>query len=108
MSIITIPIYDIRMAKIVLTGKQYLLIVLLIVALAVSAFRLAKIGKRYGYNPWIIFLIAFFTTAIPVTIFFHIRHGGTRIEQLPTLSSRMKHRNRDRRQQLESEDKGES
>ena len=93
-SIIPVSIYDIRMAMIQWTFTNIALLVLLILSLAFSAFRMAKFGKRHGYNPWIIFFISFFTTAIPITLYFHLRHRATGIDQLPTLSSRMKHRNR--------------
>jgi len=93
-SINTVSIYDIRMAEIHWTTTNIALVALLVLSFLVSAVRMAKYGKHYGYNPWVIFIISFLTTALPMTVFFHIKHGGTRIDQLPSLSSRLKHRNR--------------
>ena len=79
-----------------------IMVAVLVTALFISAIRMARIAKQQDFNPYAAFVISMLTTPMPLTLFFWIRYiieryrtGGKDIDELPSLSSKMKHRNRE-------------
>jgi ribosomal protein L40E len=88
------------------TPYSWAILGLLVAALVISAFRMARMAEQFGHNRYLWFVISLFLTAIPATLYFW-REQARRIradEQLASFARRRRRRDQTRNPSEDEDD----